>query len=96
MRSKCSNYTLKNDLYKSKLEEATAAGKKYDDAMNTFIEAKKELATAIGNQHSYDRTKYIWMKDICSALGRDAGANVAAQNKYLMVDTTFIRMHRIR
>jgi len=86
----CSNYTLKNDLYKSKLEEATAAGKKYDDAMNTFIEAKKELATAIGNQHSYDRTKYILDEGYMQLhLVEDAGANVAAQNKYLMVDTTF-------
>ena len=96
---------LAND--KAALEDATAQVGSlliiYDNSREAsatkrlaWINAKRDLEAAIGNQNAYNRTKYILDEGYMRLkLVEDNGVDVSAKNQYLMVDTTFWQSHTV-
>ena len=84
------NVTAQETNFAEKQQASLAASNAYEAAWQAWNNAKDELNAAIGNQHAYERTKYILDEGYMRLkLVEDAGVDVNKDNNYLMVDTTF-------
>ena len=84
------NVTAQETNFTEKQQASLAASNAYEAAWQAWNNAKDELNAAIGNQHAYERTKYILDEGYMRLkLVEDAGVDVNKDNNYLMVDTTF-------
>ena len=84
------NVTAQESNFAEKQQASLSASNAYEAAWQAWNNAKDELEAAIGNQHAYERTKYILDEGYMRLkLMEDDGVNVANNNNYLMVDTTF-------
>ena len=101
------NFVSILDAHKNNLEDITRQETSLLVAYNSakemrakanlaWINAKRDLEAAIGNQNAYNRTKYILDEGYMRLkLVEDNGVDVSAKNQYLMVDTTFWQSHTV-